>query len=143
MAIATSQLEPRVAARPAPRRPNLLQRIVEHRADYIYIAPALLVMLLVIGYPVYYTIYLSFFRTSVSLAAADQSFIGFDNYKAVLGSSSFRDVTINTIIWTVFSTAISFILGPRAPTRIFGIPYGLGPGLNGGVMSVWRVYSPS
>lgn len=111
MAIATSEsgLTRRVES-PPPRR-NLLQRIADHRADYVYIAPAILVMLLVIGYPVYYTIYLSFFRTSPSLAVADQSFIGIDNYKAVLGASSFRDVTINTIIWTVVSTAVSFVLG--------------------------------
>ena len=40
------------------------------------------------------------------------------------------------------SAAISFIFGPSAPTRIFGIPKGLGPGAKAGVMSVCVVYSP-
>lgn len=111
MAIATpeSGFARRIKSPPPPR--NLLQRIADHRSDYLYIAPAILVMLLVIGYPVYYTIYLSFFKTAPSLAVADQSFIGIDNYKAVLGASSFRDVTINTIIWTVVSTVVSVALG--------------------------------
>ena len=40
------------------------------------------------------------------------------------------------------SAAISFIFGPSAPTRIGAMPWGLGPGSNAGVESVWRVYSP-
>jgi len=34
------------------RERNLLQRIVDHRHDYLYVAPALLVMLIVIAYPI-------------------------------------------------------------------------------------------
>jgi multiple sugar transport system permease protein len=92
-------------------RPNVFIRIAQHRADYLYIAPALLVMLLVIAYPVWFTIQLSFEKTSPSLSLADQTFIGFDNYWTILKSQSFRDVTVNTLIWTVFSTLFSFLLG--------------------------------
>src|ERR671916_777547 len=41
------------------------------------------------------------------------------------------------------SAAIWFIRGPRAPTRILGMPHGFGPGSNATVIRVWRVYSPS
>ncbi|MDR3470170.1 MAG: sugar ABC transporter permease [Devosia sp.] len=109
--MATSETSATARARRRPRRRGLLRRIAEHWRDYLYIAPALGVMLLVIGYPVYYTIYLSFFHTSASLSMNDISFIGLDNYATVLGASSFRDVTVNTVIWTVFSTAIAFVLG--------------------------------
>jgi len=93
------------------RRVNVFKRIVRHRTDYLYVAPALLVMILVIGYPVWFTIQLSFEKTSPSLSLADQVFIGFDNYLVVLRSQAFRDVTVNTLIWTVFSTFFSFIIG--------------------------------
>ena len=93
------------------RRAGLLARVVRHRADYLYVAPALLVMLLVIAYPVWFTLQLSLQRTSPSLSVADQTFIGFDNYAAILKSRSFRDVTINTAIWTVSSTFFSLVLG--------------------------------
>jgi multiple sugar transport system permease protein len=82
-----------------------------HWADYLYIAPALGVMLLVIGYPVYYTIYLSFFHTSPSLSMEEITFTGLDNYATVLRSDTFWDVTVNTLIWTVFSTFFAFVLG--------------------------------
>src|SRR4051794_17204671 len=84
-------------ARAAPRkRPGLLRRIVRHRADYLYIAPAFAVMLLVIGYPIYDTINLSFFNTPPSLAMADKVYVGLDNYERILTSASFREVTVNT-----------------------------------------------
>src|ERR1700722_5684504 len=76
----------------APREPGLLARIWRHRTDYLYVAPALAVMLLVIGYPVYYTIYLSFFNTPPSLAMSQKIFVGVDNYVRILTSQAFRDV---------------------------------------------------
>jgi multiple sugar transport system permease protein len=80
-------------------------------ADYAYILPALSVMLLVIGYPIYDTIYLSFFATPPQLAMSHKTFVGFDNYTRILGSDAFRGVTWNTFLWTFFSTIISFVLG--------------------------------
>lgn len=99
-------------ARAAPRRRlGLMRRIARHWADYLYILPAFAVMLLVIGYPIYDTVYLSFFNTPPSLAMADKTYVGLDNYSRILGSDSFREVTINTLIWTVYSTFFAFILG--------------------------------
>ena len=94
-----------------PHGSGLLARMVRRRADYLYVMPALLVMMLVIAYPVWFTIQLSFQRTSPSLSAADQTFIGLDNYAAILTSRSFRDVTVNTVIWTAASTFFSLLLG--------------------------------
>jgi multiple sugar transport system permease protein len=99
-------------ARAVPRkRAGLLRRIVRHRADYLYIAPAFAVMLLVIGYPIYDTVYLSFFNTPPSLAMSEKVYVGLDNYERILTSASFREVTINTLVWTVFSTFFAFVLG--------------------------------
>lgn len=94
-----------------PRRPGLLRRVSDRRADYLYIAPALLVMLFVIAYPVYYTVELSFFKTPANLQMKDKVFVGFDNYATILASKSFHEVTINTLIWTVSSTGFAFLLG--------------------------------
>ncbi|MGH6923638.1 MAG: carbohydrate ABC transporter permease [Propylenella sp.] len=95
----------------ARRREGVLRRAFVHRADYIYVLPALVVMMVVIAYPIYYTIELSFYRTPANLQMKDKIFTGVDNYVTILGSSSFREVTVNTLIWTVASTFFSFILG--------------------------------
>jgi multiple sugar transport system permease protein len=98
--------------RPSPRgRPSLLGRIWLGRWDYLYIAPALIVMLLVIAYPIYYTFVLSFYKTPPSLAMSEKIFVGIDNYVRLLKSNSFHKVTINTFVWTFWSTFFSIILG--------------------------------
>jgi multiple sugar transport system permease protein len=94
-----------------PARSGLLRRIWEHRTDYLYVLPALAVMLLVIAYPVYYTIELSFFDTPPGLQLRDKVFIGFDNYSTILKSGVFWKVTVNTVVWTLASTVFSFALG--------------------------------
>ncbi|MBL8699385.1 MAG: sugar ABC transporter permease [Alphaproteobacteria bacterium] len=93
------------------RDPGLLIRLFRHRHDYAYVAPALVVMMLVIAYPIYDTIYLSFFNTPPNLALEDKIFIGTGNYTRVLGMDSFREATWNTLVWTVFSTFFAFVLG--------------------------------
>ncbi len=94
-----------------PRRPGLLARIVRHRADYLYVLPALGVMALVIAYPVYFTVYLSFFNTPPSLALEDKIYVGLDNYGRILAAESFHEVTWNTLVWTLWSTLFAFLLG--------------------------------
>jgi multiple sugar transport system permease protein len=103
----------------APRKYDLadsgvLRRVWHHRADYAYVLPAIVVMLVVIAYPVYYTIDLSFFRTPAGLQLKDKTFVGLDNYEAILSSEVFWTVTRNTLIWTLGSTVISFVLGYAA-----------------------------
>jgi len=98
----------------APRRPapsGMLRQAWAHRADYAYVLPAILVMLFVIAYPIYYTVDLSFYATPPSLQLKDKNFVGFDNYQAILTSDVFWRVTVNTLIWTLGSTLISFGLG--------------------------------
>lgn len=111
VAVASTDSAMSGALRRKARQPGLLRRIARHWADYLYIAPALGVMLLVIGYPVYFTVYLSFFKTPPSLSMANKIFAGIDNYSIVLKADSFHATTINTAVWTLFSTLFSFVLG--------------------------------
>jgi multiple sugar transport system permease protein len=103
-----------LSIKPGSARSGTMQRVWKHRADYAYVLPALLVMLIVIAYPVYYTIDLSFFQTPPGLQLRDKTFIGIDNYTAILSSPVFWHVTWNTVVWTVASTFFSFVLGLAA-----------------------------
>ena len=93
------------------RRPRLLARIWQHRHDYLYVLPALAVMMLVIAYPIYYTVHLSFFNTPPNLSLDDKIFVGLDNYARILGADTFHEATWNTFVWTIYSTGIAFVLG--------------------------------
>lgn len=97
--------------RAAARRKGLRHGLLKYGADYLYILPALGVMLFVIAYPIYFTVYLSFFSTPPSLALEDKIFVGLENYIRILQSEAFWDVTINTLVWTIWSTLFAFVLG--------------------------------
>ncbi len=94
-----------------PRASGVFGQIYAHRADYPYVLPALIVMLVVIAYPIYFTIDMSFFKTPPSLQLRDRSFVGMRNYQTILTAPAFWAVTVNTLIWTVFSTLFAFLLG--------------------------------
>lgn len=94
-----------------PVKRRLLDRIWRHRADYLYVLPAIGVMLLVIAYPVYYTVYLSFFNTPPNLALEDKIFVGLDNYARILTNESVHEATWNTFVWTFWSTLFAFVMG--------------------------------
>jgi multiple sugar transport system permease protein len=111
MAVTTTRAGSGGVAVTRGRRRGLLGEMRRHWADYLYITPALLVMIAVIGYPVYYTVYLSFFATPPSLSMDDKIWVGLDNYTRILQSDSFREVTKNTLVWTIFSTFFAFVMG--------------------------------
>jgi len=90
---------------------SILQQAWTHRADYLYVLPAIVVMLIVIAYPIYYTVDLSFYNTPPSLQLRDKNFVGIDNYALILNSDMFWRVTVNTFVWTIVSTVFAFILG--------------------------------
>lgn len=92
-----------------PIRESLGRRIAKHWADYIYVLPALLVMLVVIGYPLIYTVWLSFHATPPR--TGDWVFNGVANYQEILTNPRFWRITGNTIYWTIGSTLFAFILG--------------------------------
>ena len=99
------------ARQPHAYRSDLIRQVWISRADYLYVMPAIVVMLIVIAYPIYYTAELSFFRTPPGLQLKDKSFNGIDNYITILTSPVFWRVTLNTVIWTLASTLIAFVLG--------------------------------
>ena len=109
MSTATGQAE--LSRISGPARTGLLHQVWVNRTDYAYVLPAIVVMLIVIAYPIYYTIDLSFYKTPPGLQLRDKIFVGLDNYRAILTSDVFWRVTLNTVIWTLASTLVSFILG--------------------------------
>ncbi|CAN5655980.1 sugar ABC transporter permease [soil metagenome] len=118
----TSGPDQAVAAPSAPSRQSriwariagIIPSVVSHRGDYLYILPALAVMMVVIAYPVYFTINLSFHNTGRALDFDSKVWTGLDNYRLLLTgdySREFRKVTINTLNWTIWSTLGAFLMG--------------------------------
>ena len=99
------------AEAPPKRKPELSEGArAERRLGFMLIAPAVIVMIAVTAYPVVYAIYLSLERYNLALPQA-KKFIGFANYGAVLSSPYWWHALYVTVVITVFSVAITLVLG--------------------------------
>jgi multiple sugar transport system permease protein len=93
------------------RKPQLSEGArAERRLGWMLIAPAVIVMVAVTAYPVGYAIYLSLQRYNLELPQAVK-FVGLSNYAAVLSSPFWWQALKVTVIITVFSVAITLVLG--------------------------------
>jgi len=82
----------------------------ERRLGWMLCAPAVIVMIGVTAYPVGYAIWLSLERYNLELPQAIK-FVGFGNYAAVLSSPYWWQALKVTALITVFSVAITLVLG--------------------------------
>jgi multiple sugar transport system permease protein len=82
----------------------------ERRTGWLLCAPAVIVMLLVTGYPIVYAIVLSLQKFDLRFPG-EKSFVGLDNYGDVLTSTTWWADVGHTLIITVFSVAIELVLG--------------------------------
>lgn len=82
----------------------------QRRLAYWLIAPAVILMLAVTAYPIVYAVWLSLHRYNLA-SPADTTFIGFANYTTILGDKYWWTAFFVTLIITVISVAIEFVLG--------------------------------
>lgn len=125
--------------RPAepPTAPGSDDTRSERRLAFLLIAPAVLLMLAVTAYPIGYAVWLSLQRNNMA-APDDTEFIGLANYATILTDRYWWTALFVTLVITVVSVAIEFVLGMALALvmhrTIFGkgvvrtailIPYGI------------------
>jgi len=96
-----------------PVRRGLGQTGQERLAGFLFIAPALLYMLALIGYPIVYNFLLGFQDVSAFNLAAGEArpFVGLANYRTVLADETMGPALRNTFFYTVCCLAFQFTLG--------------------------------
>ena len=82
----------------------------ERRLGWMLCAPAVIVMIAVAAFPIIYAIWLSLQRYDLRFPQ-QAKFIGFGNYGAVLSSPYWWHALVVTLIITIVSVAIEFVLG--------------------------------
>jgi len=97
-------------AKKKPKRQLTEIQKADRRLAFWLCAPAVLVMIAVTGYPLVYAVILSLQKNNLELPS-ETKFIGFANYAAVLSSSYWWEALWVTVVITVFSVAISLVLG--------------------------------
>jgi multiple sugar transport system permease protein len=80
----------------------------ERRAAYYMVLPALIIILLVAFWPVVYSIWLSLHQATITTLGP---FVGFENYVEMFQNPDFLVGLQNTVIFTVVSVVLEFIIG--------------------------------
>src|SRR3954468_1510827 len=100
----------RTAAPPEPKRRVSDRARAERKLAWMLCAPAVIVMLLVTGYPIAYAVYLSLQKFDLRFPD-DKEFVGLSNYSDVLTSSTWWGDVWNTVVITVVSVSLELVLG--------------------------------
>ncbi len=83
----------------------------EARWGYLFLAPALLVIVLVTLYPLGYTLWLSFHQKIIKFPWLYQGWVGLANYRELLTSPRFWQALAHTLLFTVVSVSLELVLG--------------------------------
>lgn len=81
------------------------------RIGYLFLLPAILLVITLVLYPVIKTIYISFFEYRVQTMALGTKFVGLENYKKILADEHFIESFKWTAEFTVISVTIELIIG--------------------------------
>lgn len=86
----------------APARPGNRRH---HPLRWLPIAPATLLLLLFLGGPIGYCVYIAF--TDMQLTGASTTdFVGLDNFRRAFGDDDFRNAVVLTLVFTVVSSLV-------------------------------------
>ncbi len=80
----------------------------DRRAAYYMVLPVFLIVLAVAFYPVVDSIWLSLHGGTATITGP---FVGFENYATMFQNSNFQQGLVDTIIFTVASVTIEFVIG--------------------------------
>lgn len=79
------------------------------------LAPALIYILIIVAYPLFDTVVLSF--TNAALRPTSD-FVGWANYQRIFGAGNFTEVIIRTFLWTFCSVAAKMVIGVMGATLL-------------------------
>lgn len=97
---------------PAAQTPVVTQSYRrEQLVSYLFMAPAILFLLLTSIYPLLYSLRLSFYSWNMTIPNSEPIYIGLRNYTALLSDPSFLSSLRITLIFVASSVTIEFVIG--------------------------------
>ncbi|QQO09381.1 carbohydrate ABC transporter permease [Breznakiella homolactica] len=82
----------------------------EERAGYLFILPNLLGIILIIAFPIVFTLVLGFTKWNVMLGFKGMEFVGLDNFIRLFGNERFRAALSNNLMYTFTTVPCTIIL---------------------------------
>jgi multiple sugar transport system permease protein len=86
-------------------------RVINRATPYLFILPTVIILLAILVYPMVTSLYYSFHHYNLLRPDLGRTFIGFDNYRAILSSTPFWHTFRVTMVFTVTAVAFQFLIG--------------------------------
>ena len=131
-----------------PSRPRGYSNLADFASRWSFMMPAIIILMAVLAYPIFYTIQISFANLDLASFTATE-WVGWENYQAILMDRGFKNSMKVTGIYLAWAMPIQMILGfgiaylinaewkGRAIVRaLFLIPMVVAPVVAGGI---WRM----
>jgi N,N'-diacetylchitobiose transport system permease protein len=136
-AVAVAESSPFVAPR---RRPLTLAGVARAGVPYVLIAPVVVVIGAILGYPLYRLFVLSFQKYGLpELIQRKGEWLGLDNFRSVLGDHLFWDVLLRTVVFTVANVGLTIVLGTLLALLLVRLSAPVRVLLTGGLVLVWAM----
>src|SRR5579871_5336180 len=124
---------------PSARTRNWRSLFRGDRIGYLYILPALVFLLAILGFPILYSIYMSFQDyTLQTMVSGKLTFNGLTNYQAIFGDPNFGTAVIHSFTFTTFSILFQFTIG-FGLALLFSRAFPLNGVFRGFLLSGWQV----
>ncbi|MFI7384220.1 carbohydrate ABC transporter permease [Streptomyces sp. NPDC049813] len=96
-----------------PQMPRKKRSAGSAATPWALLAPCLLILVLVLGYPLVRLVTLSFqkFGQAQLWGFQDPESVGFDNFSAILGDSQFWQVVVRTIVFAAGAVILTMVIG--------------------------------
>jgi multiple sugar transport system permease protein len=114
---------------------------LEKLTPYLFILPAVLFLLAIMGYPIIFTIYMSFQKFNLeTLVTKHSQFIGLLNYQGVLSNPGFMVALKHSLTFTFTSIFFQFVIG-LGLAILFSKAFPMSNIMRGLLLSGWQIPS--
>jgi len=125
---------------PAPRRPGARARRLRPLVPYALLAPALLVLAAILGFPLYRLVSLSFQQYGLKeLFAGRGTFIGLRNYQDILTDPFFWTVVARTLVFATVAVGLTMVLGTLVALLLRNLARPMRVLVTAGLVAAWAM----
>src|SRR5262245_19365604 len=121
------------------RRPPA-KRVAQASVPYLLILPVIVVITVILGYPLYKLVTLSFQKYGLAeLIQRQGTWVGFDNFSSVLHDDVFWRVLLRTVIFTAANVALTIGLGTAIAFLLLRVSAWIRVLLTSGLVLAWSM----
>ena len=124
----------------ARRRPLGPAAVARGSVPYLLVAPVVVAIVAILGYPLYKLVALSFQQYGLpELIQRHGEWIGLENYRSVLSDSVFWDTLVRTIVFTAANVGLTMVIGTLLALLLLRLSTPVRILLTSGLVLVWSM----